>query len=430
MQRKKKIWIYKICCTVFAVVLLLLPQRGLPYSDIRVLATVLGIDGSAGNVTVAAQLAVPVAQNSDGDASTVAKASGGSLSEALENLEIGLGRRISYGHLSTVAIGQNMALTDMRDFVGQLMSSGKVGPGAYLVYSCHLPASEFIAQAQQLGESSDAELSTFISYNKTGNHVSTTSVLKFLQGLHSPSHAAFLPCVKLEDENGKDQGNTEGTAGGSSDQSGSQSDGQSDDKSEEQSAQSSGQSGDEEEEGTLKGGHEGDTQKRKLGAADTVAIIGGQSDKPLLLDPLTTRGIVWQDDTSDFGLVELRDVQLNGETVSSVSARLTGKQVKKRARVSEDENVLTYTVKVKLRLADTQIFSNLLFFKQQKKTLEKAFESLIENSLLRTVTASKETDIDFLGMRDVFYRQCRAGFDDFDLQKTVVKVDAHVTIQT
>lgn len=96
MKRSKKILIYKLSCFLFAIVLLLLPQRALPQSDIQVLATVLGIDGTGGNVTVAAQLAVPVAQSGDGKASTVAKATGGSISEALENLEIGMGRRVNF----------------------------------------------------------------------------------------------------------------------------------------------------------------------------------------------------------------------------------------------------------------------------------------------------------------------------------------------
>ncbi len=59
MKRSKKILIYKICCVAFGAILLFVPQRGTPYADIRVLATVLGVDGTDGNVTVSAQLAVP-----------------------------------------------------------------------------------------------------------------------------------------------------------------------------------------------------------------------------------------------------------------------------------------------------------------------------------------------------------------------------------
>lgn len=126
MKRSKKILIYKLCCVAFAAVLLFVPQQGTPYSDIRVLATVLGVDGGDGNVTVAAQLAIPVAQGSDGKASTVAKATGGSIGEALENLELGLGRRVDYGHLSTVAIGKEMLLTDLQTFTGYLLDRKSV----------------------------------------------------------------------------------------------------------------------------------------------------------------------------------------------------------------------------------------------------------------------------------------------------------------
>ena len=125
MTRRRRILVYKLFCILFGLVLLCLPYRGMPYSDLRVVATVLGIDGGVGEVSVAAQLAVPVAQNGDGKASTVATAKGGSISEALENLEIGLGRRVDYGHLSTVAIGEGMTLEDVTEHVSYLMSSGK-----------------------------------------------------------------------------------------------------------------------------------------------------------------------------------------------------------------------------------------------------------------------------------------------------------------
>ncbi|MDE7395313.1 MAG: hypothetical protein K2M95_04260, partial [Clostridiales bacterium] len=60
MKRDNRIRIYKIGCLLFAALLLLLPQRTVPYSDVRVLATVLGVDEENGQVTVSAQLAVPV----------------------------------------------------------------------------------------------------------------------------------------------------------------------------------------------------------------------------------------------------------------------------------------------------------------------------------------------------------------------------------
>ena len=432
MRRSKRILIYKLCCMVFAAVLLFLPQRGLPYSELRVLATVLGIDGGENGVSVSAQLAIPLAQGSDGQASTVAQATGGSLAEALENLEIGLGRRINYGHLSTVAIGTDTPLADMKMFVGCLMSSGKIGPGAYLVYCPESSASDFISQAQQMGESSDAELSGFISYSKSGNHVSTTTAIKFLQGLNSVSHAAFLPCVQLEDDNGEESKKSKGT-GSASDENGKASNEQSGTGKKESGGQSGGQNEDQ------KGGNGGEsggqnsgggTQKKKLVAADAVAVMGGDAQTAVVLDTLTTRGIVWQDPTSDFGLVELRNVQIDGQEYPSLPARMTGKSVKKLVRVENGEIVFTYKIKVKLRLDDAQKFGNPLSYDKVKDTLEKEYESMIESNLLRTVAASKEANIDFLRLRDTFHKYCKKGFESFELSSVVVKVDAKVKILT
>lgn len=465
MKRSKKILLYKLCCVVFAAVLLFVPQQGTPYSDIRVLATVLGVDGGDGNVTVAAQLAIPVAQGSDGKASTVAKATGGSLGEALENLEIGLGRRVDYGHLSTVAIGKEMLLSDLQTFTGYLLSSGKAGPGTYLVYCADSTASDFLDEAQGLGESSDAELSNFISYNKNGNHVSTTTLLRFLQSLHSVSHATYMPCVAIEDENAQSEakgagsgdetksleqlntndrskekapsGNKEETSDKNADsesdteskqsekkQSGQKQQGNDGQQGGQEDSQSGGQNG---QSGSQSGGGK---EKKKLAAANTVVVYGGDADEAVELDALATRGVVWQDAHSDFGLVELRNVQLDGTDIPAISARLTGKKVTTKADRIQGENVFTYRVRIKLRLDDSKICSNPLFYNQWKNVLEQMFESVIQNNIMQTVAVSKELNADFLGIREYFHKFCRKGFNAFDLQTVVVKVNADVTIQT
>ncbi len=416
MKRSHKIMLYKLSCLLFALVLMFLPHRGQPYSDIRVLATVLGVDGGEGNVSVSAQLAVPVAQNGDGKASTVARATGGSLPEALENLEIGLGRRIDYGHLSTVAIGEGALIDDIYNYMSYLLSSGKMGPGAFLVYCSKSQAGDFIEEAQQMGESSDAELANFISYSKRANHVATTTALKFLQTLNSSSHAATMPCVQLEDEDEKSNS-------GSGEQSGQSGGGQggSQQQDEQSSSGSSGQSG-------QSGG--GENKKKKLVAVDAVAAFGGDIKAATILDELTTRGVVWQDPNSDFGLVELRDVLIDGEEVPSVSARLTGKKVSRSAKIENGENVLSYKIKIKLRLDDSRICGNPLFYDKWKNALEEEFGSVVQSNLMRSVEVSKEMNLDFLGIRESFRKYCRKGYDNFELSSVVVNTDISVTIQT
>ncbi len=469
MKRSKKILIYKICCVAFGAILLFVPQRGTPYADIRVLATVLGVDGTDGNVTVSAQLAVPVAQGSDGKASTVAKATGGSIGEALENLEIGLGRRIDFGHLSTVAIGQDVLLQDLRLFTGYLMSSGKAGPGTYLVHCPQSTAADFLNGAQDMGESSDAELDSFIAFSKNGNHVSTTTLLRFLQALNSTSHATYLPCVALENESAQNSGVTGAGEGNgmkneqrqeindrqqeqsaekegqeNKQQGNKQQDKQvQNEKQEEGKQQEKGSSGgqskggekggqsqnDQKQSGGQSGGQDGH-QKKRLVAANQVAVYGGETPEALVLDPMVTRGVVWQDKHSDFGLVELRNMQMNGTDIASVSARLMGKKVRVSADVKNGENVLNYTIKLKLRLDDSQICGNPLFYTQWKNALEKAYESEVRENVLRTVQACKEHNVDFLGFREYFHKFSKKRFKSFDLSTLVVHVHVKADIIT
>ncbi len=456
MKRSKKILIYKLSCILFAALLLVLPNRVRSYSDIRVLAIVLGIDGGDGNVTVSAQIAVPVSQNGDGKASTVASAMGGSLSEALDNLEIGMGRHIDYGHLSTVAIGKDMKLRDISEHMVYLMSSGKIGPGAFLVYCDSSPAADFLKSAQQMGESSDAELGMFIAHSKRGNHVSTTTALRFLQSLNSSSHAALIPCVKLQEDGDKSQSGGSGAGRGSSMKSSESVDASEQSKksadeakkenrenSEGESGESGGGSGSESggsggsesggSGGSESGGSGGSgesSEQKKLVAVDSVVVFGGDSNDPQVLSPLISRGLVWQDKYSDLGLVELRNVVIDGEELPFLSARLTNKKVGRSIKKENGENVFTYKIKVKLRLDDSRICGNPSFYNKWKNAIEQKFEGMIKNNLMLSFETSKEMNLDFMGLRDYCRKFNRKCYSDFDLSKLVFKVDVTVTIQT
>lgn len=449
MKHGKKILIYKIVCFAFAFLLLLIPARHFSHTEIRILAIVLGIDGNAGDVTVSAQLAVPVAQNGDGKASTVAKANGGSLGEALENLQIGLGRRIDYGHLSTVVIGKDTKLPDLKDFISHLLSSDTVGPGAYLAYSDATPAYEFIAEAQNLGESSDAELGNFITFSRSDNHVTTTTALKFLQTLHSSSGAAFMPCVKVS--SGDDGGGVgKGRGGSGSEDTALKQQNDTNDITPEQekelqeqkeekqqsSDEQSGGDGKKNEQGEESGGESGSgggsgeqMQKAKLVSSESLAVYGGNGEEPMILSSLVTRGVVLIDKYSDYGLFELRNVLIDGQTVASVSALLDGKTVRKSVRRVGEENILTYKVHLKLRLTDSRICDNPHFYDKLKNALVKDFESVIKNNILSAVDYSKQSGVDYLGIRDIFRKFCRKGFENFDLGSVTVNVNAKVTIK-
>lgn len=406
MKRDNRIRVYKIGCLLFAALLLLLPQRTVPYSELRVLATVLGVDEQDGRITVSAQLAVPVASGSGDKASAVASASGDSLGQALENMEIGIGQRIDYGHLGTIALGKDTDFTTAKSAVSYMLASGRVAACAYLVYCPSTSASDFIMQAQTLGDSSDAELGRYVSYLKNANPVSAVSVLQFVQSLGASSHTSYVPCVRLEED--KMQGGGE-SGGQSEQQSGGQSEQQSGGQNEQQSS----------------GGGQG--EQKKMVAANTVAVFGGGQNAPVLLDERTTKGIVWQDEDSRFGLVELKDVTIDGQTEASVTARLTSKKV--RTKLSyKNGNTCAYKIKVKLRLESTQVLGAQTKQRERKKALEREFERLIESSVMYAVAVSKERDLDFLELRARFHRFCTKGYKVFDLKSTAVSVKAEVKL--
>ncbi|MDE7395094.1 MAG: Ger(x)C family spore germination C-terminal domain-containing protein, partial [Clostridiales bacterium] len=150
-------------------------------------------------------------------------------------------------------------------------------------------------------------------------------------------------------------------------------------------------------------------------------------DAPVVLDERTTTGIVWQDEDSRFGLVELKNITLDGQTEVSVTARLTSKKVKTKLS-HKNGNTCAYKIKVKLRLESMQVLGTQIAQSERKKALEREFERMIENSVMYAAAVSKERGIDFLELRSRFHRFCTKGYKTFDLKSTDVSVKAEVKL--
>ena len=148
------------------------------------------------------------------------------------------------------------------------------------------------------------------------------------------------------------------------------------------------------------------------------------------MDNVVTRGLVWQDGNSDFGIIELRNVVLEGQTFPSITARIIGKNVRKTAKVRDGYNVLTYNIKLKVKLDDATVCANPLFYSGLKDTIAHEFESMIQSNLLYAAKVSKEEDVDFLQIREWFRKTCRRGYENFDLSAVEVEVVPSVTVKT
>ena len=92
--------------------------------------------------------------------------------------------------------------------------------------------------------------------------------------------------------------------------------------------------------------------------------------------------------------------------------------------------MLTYKVKAKIRLEDLQVLGKRVRDKELKKSIEQQFETLICSSIKLAVKESKESGVDFLGIKDTFYRFCSKGHKNFDLKTVTVNVEASVILQT
>lgn len=413
MQTKpKRLLLYKIIAVLFAAFLFLMPDNinAMPDMDMRVLVTTLGLDEAAGQIQTVAQIIVPVAGGGSTGNNQVADGKGKSVSEALNNLSLGLGRKAELGQCGMVIIGNKIAASDnLLDALTYLMSSGIVSPGASLVYCDGQEVNEFMQNANELGEKTGAGLNNFIMYSKEGTHVSTLTLLEFLSNLSAESAATYIPCVTIEQGQQK-----EGGGGKEPSSDGEQSSG---------GEQGSGAQG-------------GAQPKAKIRSADTVGVF---KDGKLVtvLAGYQTRGITWVDRNSKDGLVHLDSFDFNGEDYGAVPAQLKHKRLQTKVHFENGLPVFTFRLKAYLQLEDKHILDSKPGNKKDiQAALADAFANKIMNEIDKSVEASKLLGADYLQLKTQFHRMRLKELrqyeqrDDADfLSDVTVRYDIHCRVK-
>jgi hypothetical protein len=136
-SRVVRLRIYAVIVAVFTLVLAFLPKKtgGLPEIENKLLITVIGIDKKNDGYYLSATAVMPQ-EGQDGAVKRLTiGAKGDSVSNALEEIMIKMGKPLELGLCGLVIIGNTMDDESVIQHLNYLMSSGKIIPGAHLLYS-------------------------------------------------------------------------------------------------------------------------------------------------------------------------------------------------------------------------------------------------------------------------------------------------------
>ena len=164
----KKLRIYSVLAFAFMLVLVLMPRQssGMPEIENKLLITTIGIDKTTDGYSVSAVVVMPQ-ENHGGSVSKIeADAEGKSLSEALEQMSIKMGKPLELGLCGLVIVGDTFGKEAITPHLSYLLSSGKIIPGAFLVASTDgKSAKKAIELANKLSDATSNVLSKLIEYN-------------------------------------------------------------------------------------------------------------------------------------------------------------------------------------------------------------------------------------------------------------------------
>ena len=375
--------IYKILTAVFIIILVLVPKTVTSQPDIetKLLLTVIGIDKTEKGYGVSATAIMPQESASGSTKRLNIDAEDKSVSAALEKISLKLGKKLELGLCGLIVIGDTFKEESIIPHLEYFLSSGKIVPGAYLVFSPGKTAKETIEKSNQLAEASSNGLSKLIEYNAISSSMPAVTLLKFLSETGSVSHSCYIPCIEIEEKQ-SEAGSGESGSGDSS----------------------SGESGGD---GGSSGGGAGGKETEIVSLSKIAFYSGGSPVK--FLSEEETKGFTWSDKTSTHGLVVLDDFTVRGINVGKIFCQLKKKKLKIETAMDNDKPRAKITVEAVLDFEDRYKLSDLYKYEEIDEdelysAVVSQFTEKIKREIKLAVDAMKESKCDAMGITTRMYR--------------------------
>ncbi len=382
MKKSKLLNVYKLAALVFIIALLVLPKAiiSTPEIEAKLLITTLGFDRENEKIIVSGTAVMPSEAHDGSTMRLSVYAEGESLSEALSQLSVKMGKKLELGLCGLVVVGNTLAEESVLPYLEYLLSSGKIIPGAYLVYSPDRSAKEAIEMTNLLSEATSNGLSKLIEHNAQLTNMSAVTLHKFLSDSYGASKGCFMPCLRLEQKQGLPTSSGGGGSGGGS--SGS-------------NGASGGSSGNESTEAEI-------NSLKKIMLFNNGVCAGEMDDEQ-------TRGFTWTDKSSTRGLVTLKNFTVKDKSVGEIYCQLLDKSYEMKTEYKKGLPRVKLKVKALLAFEDRYKISNLYRYdnvseNELNKQLRSQFASSIKNEIAKAVDVMRNYGCDAIGIEQSLYR--------------------------
>ena len=405
-DKVKRLRIYSIIAFAFMLVLVIMPRNsaGMPEIENKLLITTMGLDKTESGYTVSAVVVMPQENHGGAVSKIEAEAEGNSVSDALENISIKMGKPLELGLCGLVIIGDTFGSESIKPHLSYLLASGKIIPGAFLVAATNgMSANKAIELANKLSDAASNVLSKLIEYNALGSNLPVVSMLRFLGETNRKGESSFMPCLEI----------SEGNQSGGKNASGSE-------KSSEKSGESSGDT---------KSGK--DSEIKSLGK---IAVYKG-GVRVAIADENITRGYTWSDKKSTLGLITLDELKIKDNDYGEIHCQMLAK---KYSLETSFDGAPHATIKVKTKLALEErsklgevVREGKVTEREIEEALKNGFEEKIKSEISAAVEFMRSGGADAFGFEDDLYRKHYREYAAYDKKEAVlgdITVDCDVSI--
>lgn len=373
-----------------------------PQINMSALATAIGIDYSEHGVKALALVYLPIVGGGPLYAGDVIEAEGQTIAEALENINISLGRRVEYMHCGLLVLGKDYAKNGVTNELEHLIITGTVSPTINIALATTDTTREFLEALNEY--SNRMTLTNLFKYTVSGALSHSNRLLDFIRDNYSKSGAGAMSAYELG--GGADAG--EGGITNNDDEEGAD-----EEKEEQKEGEEDGQEKREEFSYNVEPGPFGPGMIPPT-ELDPIALQFGEGNERTLIKNVNktaifkdgrlinvwsgeeSRGLAWVDRNTTNATVFLRQTPL----------KMNRKNVRVRTSVDGDRAVYRLRVDMRFSLEDMRFIKNgPLLGEQEFKRIEQSAALKIESEIKRAYLASVRDEADVFLIEDAFFRR-------------------------
>lgn len=181
-------------------------------SDTYAIVTAIGLDKSGSDeIELSLLTFIPIVAQDFKEKYEVIKASGQSISEAMDYAGLYIGREVGLSHVKTIVLNESYFDEDASVEMDYLVRNKSLALSTSVICT-DAKASDFLQAIKTLDSSSSIKVDTLIEFNNSYIFSKESTLESFYKGLYSPSKASYISFISLVGEDDEGVGITASTS--------------------------------------------------------------------------------------------------------------------------------------------------------------------------------------------------------------------------